>query len=184
MWSVGAILADLLGRRPLFPGRDFRHQISTIVAVLGTPTEDEIAHVTSPTARAFLASLPATAPIPLRNLLPGAPEDALDLLSRLLCFNPAVRLSATDALEHPYVASFHEPALEGVAGDDVLAGGPLEPPAGDLPPSVLRGLMWREVLAFHPNALGVAAAAGAPGGPKRNAQWAGESESPRSSMPA
>lgn len=183
MWSVGAILADLLGRRPLFPGRDFRHQISTIVSVLGTPAEDEIAHVTSPTARAFLASLPATAPIPLRNLLPGAPEDALDLLSRLLCFNPAIRLSATEALEHPYVASFHEPALEGVAGDDVLAGGPLEPPAGDLPPSVLRGLMWREVLAFHPNAVGVVVAAGGPGGAKREAQWAGESESPRSSMP-
>eukprot|EP00170_Pyropia_yezoensis_P003617 contig_15119_g3627 len=139
--------------------------------------------VPSPTARAFLASLPATAPIPLRNLLPGAPEDALDLLSRLLCFNPAIRLSATEALEHPYVASFHEPALEGVAGDDVLAGGPLEPPAGDLPPSVLRGLMWREVLAFHPNAVGVVVAAGGPGGAKREAQWAGESESPRSSMP-
>lgn len=184
MWSVGAILADLLGRRPLFPGRDFRHQISTIVSVLGTPADAETAHVTSPTARSFLASLPVTAPTPLSSLLPGAPDEALDLVARLLRFDPAARLSAAQALDHPYVAAFHEPALEGVAGEDVLTRGPLEPPAGDLPPSVLRGLMWREVLAFHPGAVGVAAGANGGSGVKRDIIWAGESESPRSSMPA
>ncbi|OSX76774.1 hypothetical protein BU14_0176s0016 [Porphyra umbilicalis] len=184
MWSVGAILADLLGRRPLFPGRDFRHQISTIVSVLGTPADAETAHVTSPTARSFLASLPVTAPTPLSSLLPGAPDEALDLVARLLRFDPAARLSAAQALDHPYVAAFHEPALEGVAGEEVLTRGPLEPPAGDLPPSVLRGLMWREVLAFHPGAVGVAAGANGGSGVKRDIIWAGESESPRSSMPA
>ena len=41
-----------------------------------------------------------------KDLFPGAPADALDLLSRLLHFNPAKRLSASDALRHPYVAQF------------------------------------------------------------------------------
>jgi serine/threonine protein kinase len=39
-------------------------------------------------------------------------EDALDLLRRLLVFNPAERLSAAEALAHPYVAQFHQPADE------------------------------------------------------------------------
>lgn len=183
MWSVGAVLADLLGRRPLFPGRDFRDQIKIVVSVLGSPGEGEIAHVTSPTARAFLASLPVTPPTPLTDLLPDAPPDALDLLSRLLCFDPAHRLSAAEALDHPYVAAYHEPALEVEAGEDVLSAGPLEPPAGDLPPSVLRALMWREVLLFHPTAVGVTAQEGGGSGAKLDVQWTGESESPRSSMP-
>jgi serine/threonine protein kinase len=37
MWAVGCIFAELLGRRPLFPGKDAFHQIKLIVAVLGTP---------------------------------------------------------------------------------------------------------------------------------------------------
>ena len=42
-------------------------------------------------------------------------EDALDLLRRLLVFNPARRLSAEEALAHPYVAQFHAPADEPAA---------------------------------------------------------------------
>ena len=45
----------------------------------------------------------------LEELYPRAPPDALDLMARLLVFNPNHRLTAEEALEHPFVADFHNP---------------------------------------------------------------------------
>lgn len=45
----------------------------------------------------------------LADMFPHASEDALDLLTKLLQFNPSKRLSAAEALAHPYVAQFHNP---------------------------------------------------------------------------
>lgn len=58
---------------------------------------------------------PFRAPRSLEALLPGAPPDGLDLLRRLLVFDPRARLSATEALAHPYVAAFACPADEPAA---------------------------------------------------------------------
>ena len=58
---------------------------------------------------------PPRAPRSLEALLPGAPPDGLDLLRRLLVFDPRARLSATEALAHPYVAAFACPADEPAA---------------------------------------------------------------------
>jgi mitogen-activated protein kinase 15 len=43
-----------------------------------------------------------------RDLLPGAPDDAIDLVEKCLIFNPTKRISAEQALCHPYVAEFHD----------------------------------------------------------------------------
>ncbi len=39
VWSVGCIFAEMLGRKPLFPGNDFIHQLNLINEVVGTPLE-------------------------------------------------------------------------------------------------------------------------------------------------
>lgn len=48
----------------------------------------------------------------VRSIFPKASRDAADLLKKLLVFDPAKRLTAADALRHPYVANFHDPANE------------------------------------------------------------------------
>ena len=55
-------------------------------------------------------------PADLATLFPHASPEALDLLKGLLQINPHKRLSASQALQHPYVAQFHDPEHEPSAG--------------------------------------------------------------------
>lgn len=58
--------------------------------------------------------------VPLRVLLASAPADAVDLLEKLLVLNPHKRLTAEQALEHPYVKAFHKPEREPALDHDVV----------------------------------------------------------------
>ena len=58
IWSVGCILAELLVRKPLFPGKDYVDQLKLIIRTLGTPKEEELTFVTSVRARAYILALP------------------------------------------------------------------------------------------------------------------------------
>merc|ERR1719359_2312723 len=60
----------------------------------------------------MLESLPMSRPRPLNEMFPAASVEALDLLRFCLNFNPAKRISAKDALRHPYVVQFHNPEDE------------------------------------------------------------------------
>lgn len=51
MWSVGCILAELLGGKPIFKGDDYVDQLNKILNLLGTPTEDTLRRVGSPRAQ-------------------------------------------------------------------------------------------------------------------------------------
>ena len=47
------------------------------------------------------------------------------MLCRLLCFNPGKRLTAEEALQHPYVAQFHNPS------EEPSASSPIQSPIDD-----------------------------------------------------
>lgn len=51
MWSVGCILAELLGGKPIFKGEDYVDQLNRILDLLGTPTEETLRRVGSPRAQ-------------------------------------------------------------------------------------------------------------------------------------
>jgi len=72
--------------------------------VTGRPSAEDIDAINSPLAQTMLESLPPAKAKRLRDMFPTASDDALDLLKNLLQFNPNKRLSAEQALRHPYVA--------------------------------------------------------------------------------
>lgn len=51
VWSVGCIFAELLGRQPLFPGKNYKHQVDLIVEVLGTPDDEVQSNIQSSKVR-------------------------------------------------------------------------------------------------------------------------------------
>lgn len=117
MWSVGCILAELLGGRPIFKGRDYVDQLNQILNLLGTPTEDTLRRVGSPRAQDYIRSLPIKPRIPFKQLFPQANPLALDLLGKLLAFDPSKRISCEEALEHPYLSVWHDPQDEPVCAE-------------------------------------------------------------------
>lgn len=114
LWSVGCILAELLGRRPLFKGRDYVDQLNQILHYLGHPSEAMLQRIASPRAQQYIRSLPFKPGIPFEQLYPKANPLALDLLRRLLAFDPRQRITCDEALAHPYLAVWHDPADEPV----------------------------------------------------------------------
>ena len=82
--------------------------------VTGRPSQEDVESINSPLAQTMLESLPPTKAKKLRDMFPNASDEALDLLKSLLQFNPHKRLTADQALAHPYVAQFHNPEEEPV----------------------------------------------------------------------
>jgi mitogen-activated protein kinase 15 len=113
MWSVGCILGELLGNKPMFPGSSTMNQIEKILDILGSPTKEDLDSIQSDYAAQMMENLPErNRKNGLDDLYPNADDDAMDLLKKLLSFNPDKRLTVQQALEHPYVSQFHNPAEE------------------------------------------------------------------------
>lgn len=108
MWSVGCIFAEMLGGRPLFKGRDYVDQLNQILGILGTPDEETLCRVGSDRAQVYIRSLPRMPKIPFENLYPNANPTAIDLLNKLLEFDPSKRMTVEEALNHPYLSAYHD----------------------------------------------------------------------------
>lgn len=102
MWSIGCIFGELLTRRPLFPGTDFLDQLARIFALLPVPSRDQRGYDVEGDALAYLERLPPCSPNAFTNMFPTASSEAMNLLRRFLCINPAERISAKEALDHAY----------------------------------------------------------------------------------
>lgn len=112
VWSVGCILAELLGGRPFFKGRDYVDQLNQILHILGTPNEETLSRIGSPRAQEYVRNLPFMPKKPFPSLFPNANPDALDLLDKMLAFDPSSRISVEQALEHPYLQIWHDASDE------------------------------------------------------------------------
>ena len=112
VWSVGCILAELLGGGPFFKGRDYVDQLNKILQILGTPNEETLSRIGSPRAQEYVRNLPYGPKKAFSAMFPTANPDALDLLNHMLAFDPSSRISVEDALEHQYLHIWHDASDE------------------------------------------------------------------------
>ena len=66
-------------------------------------------------AREYIRSLPFKKKIPMKAMFPKTSDLALDLLEKLLAFNPVKRITVEEALRHPYLEPYHDPEDEPTA---------------------------------------------------------------------
>ncbi|EPT25997.1 CMGC kinase, MAPK family (ERK) MAPK-1 [Toxoplasma gondii ME49] len=168
LWSVGCIFAELLGRRALFAGKDHFDQLRRIVRVLGRPSTAEInkvanegrgRHFNNPSkgtsntkrkrseaARRFIESLPNSDPYKLEDLFPDASKAALDLLSNLLTFDPAKRITVQEALRHEYFEGLHS------VEDEPTVTTPVNWSFDNFVPTkrLLQNKVYQEIISYHP----------------------------------
>jgi serine/threonine protein kinase len=149
VWSVGCIMAELINRRPLFPGKDYVHQLQLIFEVMGTPAEHETRHVTNPEAVKYLKNLKPRPPQDLRRVIPAGTPEALDLIRRMLAFDPKERITVEEALAHPYLAALHDPTDEPVHGHPFS----FEFDKSDMGEPALRDALWQEAMRYHQDDL-------------------------------
>ena len=146
IWSMGCILAEILGRGPLFPGKDYIHQMRLIVEVLGSPSEEDISFIQSQKARAYNRSLPPSPKANFEEMYPEANPLAIDLLRKMLEFHPERRITVEQALQHPYLASLHDPMVEPASEPSPFE---FEFEDEELREGELRMKVWEEMMCFH-----------------------------------
>lgn len=100
MWSAGCIFAEMCTRKPLFPGDSEIDEIFKIFRILGTPSEQDWPGVTS--FPDFKPSFPKWNRTDVAAVVPALDDNGLDLLDALLVYDPAGRISAKQACQHPY----------------------------------------------------------------------------------
>lgn len=110
LWSLGCTMAELISGKILFKGENYIKQIKLIMDTMGKP--DDMSFVTNQNAKKFLDTLPDKPKTPLLSLVKYENPDALDLLQKLLAVNPAERITAAEAITHPYLKAFYEPSDE------------------------------------------------------------------------
>ncbi|KKK15958.1 cdk5 [Aspergillus rambellii] len=103
IWSAGCIMAELYTGRPLFPGTTNEDQLQKIFRLMGTPSERTWPGISQ--LPEYKPNFHVYATQDLGIILPQIDPLGLDLLNRMLQVRPEMRISAHDALQHPW---FHD----------------------------------------------------------------------------
>ncbi|CAI0396946.1 unnamed protein product [Linum tenue] len=146
VWSVGCIFMELMDRKPMFPGRDHVHQLRLLMELIGTPTEAELGFLNE-NAKRYIRQLPLYRRQSFTEKFPTVHPSAIDLVKKMLTFDPRQRITVEDALAHPYLNSLHDISDEPVC---------MTPFSFDfeqraLTEEQMKELIYREALAFNPD---------------------------------
>jgi len=109
IWAIGCILTELLRRSPLFTGKDYLDQLNKILEIIGTPEEDDLGWIQNQAGLKYIKNLPKKNRVVWKDLFPDANPDLLDLIDKILVFNPAKRPTVQECLNHPYFHDIYDP---------------------------------------------------------------------------
>ncbi|KAM4675391.1 mitogen-activated protein kinase 12 [Discoglossus pictus] len=145
IWSVGCIMAEMYTGRPLFKGNDHLDQLTEIMKVTGTPTQDFVQKLQSPEAKSYIKSLPKVQKKDFALLLRYANPLAVNILEKMLVLDAEKRITATEALAHPYFEQFHDI-------DDETEADPYDDSFDnlELPLDEWKRLTYKELTTFKP----------------------------------
>mmetsp|Transcript_30089 Transcript_30089/g.87642 ORF Transcript_30089/g.87642 Transcript_30089/m.87642 type:complete len:504 (-) Transcript_30089:117-1628(-) len=115
VWSIACIFAEMLAKKPIFPGSDYIHQLKLIMKLVGRPQAEELEFVTNSKARRFVLNLPEYPRVDLTDRFPDLNPDGVALLEETLRLDPNHRISVAGALAHPFFADVRDPECEGKA---------------------------------------------------------------------
>jgi mitogen-activated protein kinase 1/3 len=147
VWSVGCILGEIITRQPLFPGRDYIQQLKLITELIGSPDDSSLGFLRSDNARRYMKQLPQYPRQDFRLRFRNMSDGAVDLLERMLVFDPSRRITVDEALHHPYLASLHDINEEPTCPTSFSFD--FEQPS--FTEEHMKELIWRETLAFNPD---------------------------------
>merc|ERR1739842_159764 len=115
MWSIGCIFAEMANKRPLFQGDSEIDQLFRIFRVLKTPTDDMWPGVSQ--LPDFKVHFPAWSTYSLVEQMDGhLDQNGIDLLDKMLVYDPSKRISAKQALQHPYFDDLDKSGLPAKPG--------------------------------------------------------------------
>ncbi|CAM8990406.1 unnamed protein product [Rhodiola kirilowii] len=151
IWSVGCIFAEVLTGKPLFPGKSVVHQLDLITDLLGTPPAETVSGVRNDKARKYLQAMRRKQPVSFAQKFANAEPLAVQLLERMLAFDPKDRITAEQALAHPYFKGLakieREPSCQPISKLE------FEFERRRVTKDDVRELILREILEYHPNLL-------------------------------
>eukprot|EP00262_Sarcandra_glabra_P008734 TRINITY_DN2241_c0_g1_i3.p1 TRINITY_DN2241_c0_g1~~TRINITY_DN2241_c0_g1_i3.p1 ORF type:complete len:376 (+),score=52.95 TRINITY_DN2241_c0_g1_i3:199-1326(+) len=149
IWSVGCILGEIMTREPLFPGKDYVQQLRLITELVGSPDDSSLGFLRSDNARRYVRQLPQYPKQQFSVRFPNMSPGAVDLLERMLVFDPSKRITVEEAVCHPYLSSLHD------INDEPICSRPFnfdfEQPS--VTEEDIKELIWQESLIFNPDPM-------------------------------
>lgn len=121
-------------------------QIQKIISILGSPTDNDLEFITKKEARNFVLNLQKKKGKSFKQLFPTANPVALDLLSKMLVFNPHHRATIEECIKHEYFKGLHDP-------DEPLCEKSFDWSFDDLTLTKenLQKMIYEESLSYHPD---------------------------------
>jgi renal tumor antigen len=101
VWGLGCVLFEIITFYPLFAGENEMDQINKINQVLGSPSRELLARFQKNYSFTKLSfkELPGSG---IEKLLPKESPECVDLLKRMLCYDPDKRITSAQAMAHPF----------------------------------------------------------------------------------
>mmetsp|Transcript_135 Transcript_135/g.161 ORF Transcript_135/g.161 Transcript_135/m.161 type:complete len:553 (+) Transcript_135:116-1774(+) len=115
LWGAGCVMFEITSLYPLFPGSNEVDQVTRIHKVLGAPTPEIIAKFRSKGTSHISLDFPPQKGVGIPQLIPHASPDCIDLIVKLLKYDATERITAREAMRHPYFRDLKETDKRGVA---------------------------------------------------------------------